>query len=304
MNSRYYTYRQYSNEVFGGRAQKLSINAGFTCPNRDGSKGVGGCHFCNNSTFNPDYCDPTQSVTTQIERGIEFFSKYKSDKFLAYFQAYSNTYGHTQHVLRLYNEALSHPAISGIVIGTRPDCIADDLLDALAQINQTKYVAIELGVESCYNSTLSAINRGHTWEDSIEAIYRIAAHNIPVGVHLILGLPGESREEMLHMADIISPLPVSFLKLHQLQVVRGSVFGSQYEANPSKFSFFTADEYIDFCIDFLEKLNPHIVVERFISQAPKEMVLAPFWDIKNYEFVHRLEKRIEQRNTRQGLYHI
>lgn len=305
MGSRYHTYRDYSNKVFGGRAQKVSVNAGFTCPNRDGSKGIGGCAFCNNSTFNPDYCDPEQSVTAQINRGIEFFKKYKSETFLAYFQAYSNTYGDTQHILNLYNEALSHSSISGIVIGTRPDCLSDDLLNALSDIAQRKYVAIELGVESCYNTTLELINRGHSWEDSISAIHRIHCAGIPVGVHMIMGLPGETREQMLHEASLLSQHPITFLKLHQLQVVKGSLFGRQYMSNPSQFRFFTASEYIDFCIDFIERLNPNIVIERFISQAPKDLVLAPFWDIKNFEFVHQLEKRIIERNTQQGrLYTI
>lgn len=296
----YSTYREYSLQVFGGRAQKVSINAGFTCPNRDGSKGIGGCAFCNNSTFNPDYCDPNQSVTAQIDRGIEFFKKYKSETFLAYFQAYSNTYGETRHILSLYNEALNHPSISGIVIGTRPDCISDELLDELSVIAKNKYVAIELGVESCYNETLQMINRGHTWEDSMSAIHRIHTRNIPVGVHMIMGLPGESREQMLQEAHILSQYPITFLKLHQLQIVKGSLFGQQYSSNPSLFKFFSASEYIDFCIDFIERLKPSIVIERFISQAPKDLVLAPFWDIKNFEFVHQLEKRIKERDTYQG----
>ena len=296
----YNTYRQYSQQTFGCRAQKVSVNAGFTCPNRDGSKGTGGCAFCNNSTFNPDYCDPRQSVTSQIDRGIEFFRKYKTDKFLAYFQAYSNTYGQTQHIISLYNEALSHPAISGIVIGTRPDCIADDLLEYLSSVSRHKYVAIEIGVESCFDSTLTAINRGHTWQESQEAIERINANGIDVGIHMIMGLPGETRDMMLSEASMISHLPVRFLKLHQLQIVRGSAFARQYATHPNEFNLFTADEYIDFCIDFVERLSSDIVVERFISQAPRELVIAPFWDIKNYEFVHRLEKRMAERNSWQG----
>lgn len=299
-NERYNTYREYSQSIFGGRAQKVSINAGFTCPNRDGSKGIGGCAFCNNSTFNPDYCDPKQSVTAQIERGIEFFKKYKSDTFLAYFQAYSNTYGDTQHIVGLYQEALSHPMIKGIVIGTRPDCVEEDLLDVLEEINRESYVAIELGVESCYDETLKAINRGHGWDESKDAIRRIANRGIPVGVHLIMGLPGETKSQMIEEASILSELPVTFLKLHQLQVVKGSKYGKEYEEDPSRFYFFTAEEYIDFCIDFMERLSRDIVVERFISQAPRDMVLAPFWDIKNYEFVHKLEKRLEERNSWQG----
>ncbi len=298
--SNYNTYRQYCNNIFGSRAQKISVNAGLTCPNRDGTKGVGGCTFCNNSTFNPDYCQPSLSITEQLNRGIQFFSKYKSDVFLAYFQAYSNTYGNTNHLLNLYHEALAHPQVSGIVIGTRPDCIAPDLLAALAEINKQHYVAIELGVESCYDDTLLSINRQHTWSDSCQAIEQIAQAQIAVGVHLIMGLPTETREQMLSEATILSALPINFLKLHQLQIVRGSQMAAEYAHNPQNFNLFSANEYINFCVDFLERLNPSIVVERFISQAPRDMVIAPFWNIKNFEFVHQLEKLISERKTWQG----
>lgn len=302
--NRYYTYRQYCNILFGNRAQKISINAGLTCPNRDGTKGWGGCTFCNNSTFNPDYCQPQIGITKQIDRGIEFFSKYKSDTFLAYFQAYSNTYGDTKKLLQLYNEALSHPKISGIVIGTRPDCLATELLQQLADIRREKYVAIELGVESCYNDTLERINRGHTWEESVEAIKQVDKMGIDVGIHLIMGLPAETRQLMLQEATLISELPITFLKLHQLQIVKGSKMAAEYIASPQQFDLFSADEYANFCVDFLEHLAPHIVVERFISQAPREMVIAPFWNIKNFEFVHLVEKLLTQRNTKQGVKYI
>lgn len=299
-DSPYNDFRGYCNRTFGGRAQKISINAGFTCPNRDGTKGIGGCTFCNNSTFNPDYCDPQTSITQQIEKGIEFFKKYKSDAFLAYFQAYSNTYGETKHILELYNEALSHTKINGIVIGTRPDCISDELLKEMQVISRSKYVAIELGVESCYNATLLKINRGHNWEDSKDAIFRISNYGIPIGVHMIMGLPGESREMMIDEATILSELPISFLKLHQLQIVKGSILGREYNEGKCNLSTWRSEDYIDFCIDFAERLNPDIVIERFISQAPRDMVIAPFWDIKNYEFVHKIEKRFIERDTWQG----
>lgn len=296
----YNTYRQYCNKIFGSRAQKISVNAGLTCPNRDGNKGIGGCTFCNNSTFNPDYCQPSLSITEQINQGILFFSKYKSDVFLAYFQAYSNTYASTQHLLSLYREALSHPQVSGIVIGTRPDCIAPDLLSALAEMNRHHYVAIELGVESCYDSTLISINRGHTWSESQQAIEQIAQTQIAVGVHMIMGLPTETRQQMLAEATTLSALPITFMKLHQLQIVRGSKMATEYAQNPEAFKLFSASEYVNFCADFVERLNPNIVIERFISQAPRHMVIAPFWNIKNFEFVHQIEKELSRRNTYQG----
>ncbi len=300
-SKRYNDYSSYIKRTFGDRVQKISVNAGFTCPNRDGSKGVGGCAFCNNSTFNPAYCDAESSVVAQIEKGISFFRpKYQTQQYLAYFQAYSNTYGETQHLLNLYRQALEHPLVTGIVLGTRPDCLADDLLDELAQWNKTHYVAIELGAESTLDATLERINRGHTWEDSCQAVQRIASRGIPVGMHMILGLPGESRAELLEHARLISQTGISFLKLHQLQIVSGSRFAKEYEASPEHFRLFSPDEFVDLCIDFIELLNPDIVVERFISQAPYNLLIAPNWGIKNHEFVVKVEKQLVARNTWQG----
>lgn len=296
----YNTYHDYCRRTFGRRVQKISVNAGFTCPNRDGTKGTGGCAFCNNSTFNPDYCRADVDILRQIDDGILFFKKYNADLFFAYFQAYSNTYGETQEVIGLYRKALSHSRISGLVIGTRPDCLADDLLDELAKLAEKHHIVVELGAESCYNDTLSAINRGHTWEDSVEAVNRLNDRHIPVGLHMIMGLPGETREMQLAEAAAISKLPVTFLKLHQLQIVKGSRFAQLYAERPRQFDLWTLDDYIDFCIDFAERLNPAIVIERFVSQAPREMVVAPFWNVKNFEFVHKLEHRFGERHTYQG----
>lgn len=287
--SPYYDYSTYINQTLGGRAQKVSINAGFTCPNRDGSKGVGGCAFCNNSTFNPDYCDPHKSVTQQIDEGIAFFArKYKSLKYLAYFQAYSNTYGDTRQIVALYREALAHPQICGLVIGTRPDCIADDLIAELKEMARTHYVAVELGAESTNDQTLLSINRGHTWADTLDAIERLHEAEIPIGLHLIMGLPGESHEEQMRRANEISALPITFVKLHQLQIVRGSAFAHIYKECPEHFDLWRAEDYIGFCIDFARQLSPRIVIERFVSQAPKDLVVAPQWGLKNYEFTHRV----------------
>lgn len=300
-SKRYNDYSSYIKRTFGDRVQKVSVNAGFTCPNRDGSKGHGGCAFCNNSTFNPAYCDSDSEVTEQLERGISFFRpKYQAQNYLAYFQAYSNTYGETRHLLNLYRQALSHPKITGIVLGTRPDCLADDLLDELAQWNKKHYVAIELGAESTINSTLESINRGHTWEESVEAVGRIAQRGIPVGMHMILGLPGESRDDLLNHARIVSETGITFLKLHQLQIVKGSRFARDYRTNPEMFNLFTPEEFAELCVDFTELLNPSIVMERFISQAPANLLIAPNWGIKNFEFVVKVEKLLEKRNTWQG----
>ncbi len=300
-NKRYNDYSSYIRKIFGGRVQKVSVNAGFTCPNRDGSKGTGGCAFCNNSTFNPSYCEPELNIQEQIEKGRSFFrSKYQTQKYLAYFQAYSNTYGETSYLIEQYQQALSHPKVSGIVLGTRPDCISDDLLVTLKEWRKEYYIAIELGAESTSDKTLEQINRGHSYEETIDAAERISKAGIPVGLHLILGLPGEDRAHLLHHAVEVSKLPISFLKLHQLQIVKGSVFAKQYEKDPTYFDLFTIEDFIDLIVDFLELMNPAIVMERFISQAPYDLLIAPKWGIKNFEFVAKVEKRLEERNTWQG----
>jgi len=277
------------------------VNAGFTCPNRDGSKGVGGCAFCNNSTFNPAYCEPELSIYQQLEKGISFFRpKYQTQQYLAYFQAYSNTYGELQSLLVRYREAISHPKVGGLVIGTRPDCIDNELIAELSKWQEQYYIAIELGAESTKNETLEAINRGHSWEETVDATHRIHAAGIPVGLHMILGLPGESREELLGHATILSALPISYLKLHQLQIVKGSRFAVEYQRNPEHFRLYETDEFVDLVIDFLELMSPDIVMERFISQAPYDLLIAPSWGIKNFEFVHKVEKRLVERDTWQG----
>lgn len=298
---RYNDYSSYIKKTFGQRIQKVSINAGFTCPNRDGSKGTGGCDFCNNSTFNPSYCGPELTITQQIDKGISFFrDKYKTQFYLAYFQAYSNTYGELSDLLNKYGEALAHPLVNGLVLGTRPDCVDDRLLDELTQRHQRHYIAIELGAESTLNRTLSAINRGHSWEETVETTCRIAQRGILVGLHMILGLPGEDEQTLLAHADVISQLPISYLKLHQLQIVKGSRFAKEYATTPEKFALMTAEKYIELIVDFLERLSPHIIVERFISQAPHDLLIAPNWGLKNFEFVHKVEKRLEERETWQG----
>lgn len=300
-SKRYNDYSSYIKRTFGERVQKVSVNAGFTCPNRDGSKGTGGCAFCNNSTFNPSYCGPELSIVEQIDKGISFFRpKYQTQKYLAYFQAYSNTYGETAYLLEQYQEALNHPKVTGIVLGTRPDCISDDLLATLKEWRKDYYIAIELGAESTSDDTLSQINRGHSYAETVDAAKRISAVGIPVGMHLILGLPGENREQLLQHAKEVSQLPISFLKLHQLQIVKGSAFANIFDTNPDYFRLYTAEEFIELVVDFLELMNPRIVMERFISQAPHDLLIAPRWGLKNFEFVAKVEKRLAERESWQG----
>lgn len=273
-------------------------------PNRDGTVGTGGCTYCNNQTFSPEYCQTNKSISRQISEGIEFFSrKYPEMKYLAYFQSYTNTYGKLTELTEKYEEALAIPGVVGLIIGTRPDCMPDKLLDYLTRLAQKTFVLIEYGVESTYNSTLQYINRGHDFETAKETICKTAAAGILTGAHLILGLPGEDRNTILSHAEKISCLPLTTLKLHQLQLIRHTHMARQYMETPEKFHLYEIDEYIDLAIDFAERLNPGIVIERFVSQSPKELLIAPQWGLKNYEFTARLLHRMQERDTYQGKYY-
>ena len=300
-NKRYNDFSTYFKNKFSERVQKVSVDAGFTCPNRDGVKGVGGCTYCNNKTFKPSYCDLENSVTNQIETGVGFFEKkYKSMKFLAYFQAYTNTYAPLENLKLLYEEALQHPKVVGLVVSTRPDAVNHELLDYFADLSKRMYVMVEFGLESHLDRSLKSINRGHTFAESVWALEQTAQRGINNCAHLILGLQNESRNELLEQAKVISKLPVKNLKLHQLQIHKGTLLEKQYLQNPEEFKMFSLDEYIELVVDYLELLNPEIIVERFVSQAPREMLIAPIWGLKNFEFVAKVEKRLKERNTWQG----
>ncbi len=300
---RFNAYANYFKREFGERVQKLTVDAGFSCPNRDGSKGRGGCTYCNNDAFNPSYCHPDKSVKQQLAEGIEFHqNRYRrASRYLAYFQAYSNTYAPLSELKKIYEQALQFDEIAGLVIGTRPDCIDDEKLEHFQQLSEKYYVILEYGIESCYNDTLARINRGHTFEESIEAIEKTAAYGIKTGAHLIFGLPGESREMMLDEAKIISNLPLDNVKFHQLQIIKGSLMEKQYRENPGSFDFFELDEYIDFIIEFLEHLSPSIVIERFAGEVPPRFLAGPGWgNIRNDQVLNRIENELEIRNSWQG----
>jgi radical SAM protein (TIGR01212 family) len=304
-NKRYNSYSEYFKRTFGTRVQKVSIDAGFTCPNRDGTKGTGGCTYCNNDAFNPSYCTPDKSISLQIEQGIEFHMvRYRRAKnFLAYFQVYSNTYSELEHLKKMYDEALSYPGVTGLVIGTRPDCIDDDKLEYFAQLSQKYYIIIEYGIESCYDETLVKINRGHTYEESANAIRKTASYGLHTGAHLIFGLPGESREQMLAEASMVSDLPLSTIKFHQLQIIKGTKMALDYRQNPEQFDLFTKEEYIDFVIRFTERLTPDFVIERFTSEAPPRLQAGPtFGNIRSTKMQILIEEEMERRDTWQGKY--
>lgn len=297
----YNEFGDFLKNIFPCKVQKISVNAGFTCPNRDGKKGWGGCTYCNNQTFSPEYCHTEKSVSGQLEEGIRFFSrKYPEMKYLAYFQAYTNTYDEIESLKAKYEEALAYPGVVGLIVGTRPDCMPEALLDYFAELSRRTFVLIEYGLESTLDKTLIRINRGHTYAESEDAIRRTSAKGIFTGAHLILGLPGESRQEILQHADVLSTLPITTLKLHQLQLIRNTRMAKEYAEHPEQFHLYTADEYIDLAIDFIERLNPSMVVERFVSQSPKELLIAPDWGLKNFEFTAKVNKRIAERNTWQG----
>lgn len=303
-DKRYNDYSSYFRQRFDGKVQKISLDAGFTCPNRDGSRGKGGCTYCNNQSFNPDYCRTEQNIADQLTRGIEFFSaKYPAMRYLAYFQAYSNTYAPLELLRKSYEAALSHPGVVGLVIATRPDCLGKEILDLLEEFSRKCYVSIELGVESFREETLVKINRGHTASESVTAIQNIAERGIDNCVHLILGLPGETDSDFIRTASILSGLPVQSIKLHQLQIHRGTRMAVDYINDPGSFSLFEVDQYADLVVRFLENLSPGIIVQRFVSSAPASLVIAPRWDMKNYLFVAKVEKLLAERDTWQGKFH-
>lgn len=298
---RYNDYPAFFRQMFDERVQKLSIDGGFTCPNRDGSKGTGGCSYCNNRSFNPDYCRAASSVAKQIEEGRIFFGrKYTGQKYLAYFQAYSNTYAPVEVLRQRYEEALACPDIAGLVIGTRPDAVNDEILDYIGQLAHRCYVCIEYGIESTNDEVLRKINRGHTFCEAEEAIRKTAGRGIRIGAHLIFGLPGEDRESMLRGAVRLCDLPIDILKLHQLQIIRDTRMADDYLKDPLQFRLYTLEEYLDFVADVIAYIRPDVYLERFVNQAPEEYLIAPKWGVKNFEFVAKLDKRLQERDIWQG----
>lgn len=303
-NRRFNAYSEYFRRTFGQRVQKLSIDAGFSCPNRDGTVGVGGCTYCNSEAFNPSYCQPHKSVTQQLNEGIEFHSKRyrRTDQYLAYFQPYSNTHAPLEHLQKLYEEALQCPGVVGLVIGTRPDCVDAGKLDYLAKLAQEYYVIVEYGIESCYNKTLDRINRGHSFADTIWALEETAKRGIKTGGHMIFGLPGETPEMMMNEASMLSELPLDTVKFHQLQIVKDTIMASEYRQNPRDFKLFELDEYLILIGDFLAKLRPGIVIERIAGEVPPAFLLeAPRWKMRYDQVLQKLEKHMEVQDLWQGM---
>jgi radical SAM protein (TIGR01212 family) len=307
-NRRYNSYPEYFRKIFGNRVQKVAIDAGFTCPNRDGSSGTGGCTFCDNDAFNPSYCDTNKSISLQISEGIEFHrTRYRrASQFLAYFQAFSNTYAPLEKLKSLYEEALSCEGIRGLVIGTRPDCIDEQKLDYLAELSKKYYIKIEYGLESIHDKTLLSINRGHDFETSQKAILMTHERNIPVGAHFIIGLPGESSSEFLNDLETISTLKLESIKFHQLQIINGTRMEQDFKKNPDHFVMYGLDDYLNLMVEVVEKLNPAIVIERIAAEVPPRFLVSHGWGLIRYDQVLReFERLLDKRNTWQGkLYRV
>ena len=302
----YNAYSNYMKKMFGGRVQKLTIDGGFTCPNRDGRLSYNGCTFCNNNAFNPSYCRRYDTITQQIIEGQKFhaFRYKKSCKYLAYFQAYSNTYDSLENLKSKYEQALAFDNIIGLVIGTRPDCVDNEKLDYLQSLSEKYYVVVEYGIESCYDKTLLRVNRGHNFDCTVRAIEETKQRGLHVGGHLIFGLPGETKEEMIGEAEIISSLPIDLIKFHQLQILDNTTMKDDYLNHKTEYNFFSFNEYVDFIIHFVERLNPNIVIERFASEVPPRYNIGPSWGkIRNEQIVQHIENELINRNTYQGKYY-
>lgn len=296
------TLADFLQRFFTGKVQKLSINAGFSCPNRDGTFGFGGCTYCNNRTFSPDYCHDAGSIAQQLQQGKAFFArKYPQMRYLAYFQAYTSTYAPTEKLIRLYDEALGVAGVVGLIIGTRPDCMPHDLLEWLAERAKTTFVMVEYGIESCHDTTLRRINRGHTFACAAETVRRTREAGIKVGGHFILGLPGETHEDIMATIPLINALELDTVKFHQLQIVRGTPMAWEYGAHPEHFGLYrTAEDYCSLVCDVLERLSPTTAVERFTSSSPRELLIAPDWGLKNFEFAALVVKEMRRRGSTQG----
>ena len=299
---RYNSYNNYLKKKFGERVQKVTVDAGFTCPNRDGSVTYGGCIYCNNDSFNPGYNNPNKSMRQQIEEGIEFLKRrYQVNKFIVYFQPYSNTYASLDHLKRLYEEALSYSGIIGLTIGTRPDCIDEAKIEYLATLSQSYDITIEYGLESIYNDSLKKINRGHDFQSYLNAVEMTARLGINICTHIILGFPWENIDQWLYEADILSEINFNFLKIHQLHIVKNTVMAKQHAKTP--FLLFTLAEYVETIVSFLERLNPEIIIQRLAGEAPMRVLLAPRWGKRNNEVLHYIHKEFEKRDTWQGKFY-
>ncbi|MFQ5824953.1 MAG: TIGR01212 family radical SAM protein [bacterium] len=295
----YNSYGQFLKDKFGTRVHKVPVHAGFTCPNRDGTVAVGGCTYCNIDSYTPRAARARVPIKEQVRTGIEYLKKRLGAKtFIVYFQPYSNTYAPLEHLQRLYEQALEHPEVVGLSVGTRPDCIDEDKLAYFEQMSRDYFVTIEYGIESVHDEILRLVNRGHDYACTVQAINRTANRDIYICGHVILGFPNETVQQMLTIADEISKLPLNFLKIHNLHIVRHTELGEEYSRNP--FHLFTFDEWVDLVCHFLERLSPHIIVERLYGDAPKDLLIAPLWCRNGSKIIYAIQQELKHRNTYQG----
>ncbi|MFA5072348.1 MAG: TIGR01212 family radical SAM protein [Nitrospirota bacterium] len=299
---RYYSFGRYMKDLYHEPIYKVNVDAGFTCPNRDGTLGEGGCIYCNNKSFRPAACTRTLSVRDQIEKGIPYLQRrYGAKKFIVYFQPYTNTHADVDVLDRVYHEALEHPAVVGLAIGTRPDCINEEKIQLLETLARDYFILVEYGLQSIYDKTLSFINRGHTYACFQEALQLTAGKGIRIGAHIILGFPTETREEMLGMAEELSQLPIEFLKIHQLQVIRDTALADAYARD--QFQTFGYREWIEMLGEFLVRLSPHIVLQRLFAAAPDDILIAPIWNKTRSELLLDLDKYMVEKGLVQGMEH-
>ncbi len=299
---RFNAWSNYIKGRFGHRVQKVAIDAGFSCPNRDGTLGTGGCTYCDNNAFSPSYCTSSQSISSQVEKGMAFHRKrYKSaTRFIAYFQSYSNTYAPLEVLKERYAQALAFKDVAGLAVGTRPDTLEPETLDYLARLSEKYFITLELGIESCYDKTLNRINRGHTFDTTRKALEEAASRGLDTAGHMIFGLPGESKTEMLNQAEILSQLPLNSLKMHQLQLIQGTRMLEDYKKNPKDFLRFSYEDYKTFVVEFLERLSPDIRIERMAGEAPPDYVFGERWNLRNDQILAGIEQKLQQENTWQS----
>ncbi len=296
---RYNTFGSFLKRTFGTVVYKVNVDAGFTCPNRDGTLGVTGCTYCNNDSFRPSQCRPQQSLREQIRNGIQYLSgRYRAQKFLVYFQPFTNTYAPVEVLEPLYREALSTPDVVGLAIGTRPDCIDEEKIAMIGGFAKDHFMLMEYGLQSVYDKSLEYIRRGHNYASFLDAVNLTVGRGIHIGAHIIVGFPTETRDETLAMADELSGLPVGFLKIHQLQIVRETPLAEEYIRSP--FHTFGYGEYLDFLVDFIVRLSPDIVLQRLFATAPDEILIAPQWGKNRQEIINDIQRRFVQRDAVQG----
>lgn len=296
---RYYPLSLFLKRRFGGKIWRVTVDAGFTCPNVDGSVALGGCVFCDNRSFSPNRRLPHVDVAVQVERGVRILENYYgADRFVAYFQAATNTYAPVAKLRRLYDQALAHPQIVGLVIGTRPDCVSDEVLDLLAEYARSRFVSIELGLQTIHERSLAWMNRGHGLAEFIDAVHRCQGRGFEVSSHVILGLPGESHADMLETAATLARLPIDALKIHSLHVVRDTPLEKMYHAG--QVAMLDQEAYVSLACDFLERLPPRVVIQRLSGDAPPEYLVAPAWCLKKAELLTAIRQELQRRDSWQG----